>query len=374
MYFKDVIGQADVKRQLIVSTQKGVVPHARMFYEQGGAGAFPLALAYARYLNCKELAADDACGHCPSCLKYNELVHPDLHFMFPIVKNDRKKKETCDDYLPQWRELVKEQTYFDLHHWLDIMDAGNSQALIYSRESDVLIRKFSLRIYEANYRTLLVWLPEKMHSTCANKLLKIIEEPPPNTVILMISEEPGMVLGTIPSRAQCLNIRAIQTADMQAALIGREGLEPEAALQVARMSGGNYLRAMEAISVSEENAFFLDRFKEMMRHSWARNIKGMRQLSDLIAGIGRERQKAFLTYCQYLIRENFMYRFQSPEINYMNRPETEFAFKFAPYINERNVFELMDELSKAELHISQNVNAKMVFFDLSLRVTVLIRR
>ncbi|MDR1258667.1 MAG: DNA polymerase III subunit delta [Tannerellaceae bacterium] len=374
MYFRDIIGQEDVKRQLIASAQKRIVPHARIFYEQHGAGAFPLALAYARYLNCREPSDDDACGHCPSCLKYDELAHPDLHFMFPIVKNDRNKKETCDDYLPQWREMVKGQVYFDLRHWLDAMDAGNTQVLIYSRESDVLIRKFSLRIYEANYRILLVWLPEKLHPTCANKLLKIIEEPPPNTVILMVTEEPGMILGTIQSRAQHLNIRAIQTGDMQSALIRREGLEPEAALQIARLSGGSYLRAMEAISVSEENAFFLERFKEVMRHSWARNVKGMRQLSDLLAGIGRERQKAFLAYCQFLVRENFVYRFQSPEINYMNSSEAGFALNFASYINERNVSDLVDELSKAELHISQNVNAKMVFFDLSLHITVLIRR
>jgi DNA polymerase-3 subunit delta' len=374
MFFKDVIGQTNIKRQLIKSAQKNVVPHAQLFYEQGGAGAFPLALAYARYLNCKDRSDTDACGHCPACLKYNELAHPDLHFVFPIVSRKEKKKEVCDDYLSEWRSLLKKQPYFALSHWLEYMDAGNTQALIYSKESDEIIRKLSLRIYVAEYRILLVWLPEKLHPTCANKLLKIIEEPPSNTVVLLVSEEPNLILGTIQSRTQRSNIRAIQTKDMVASLVEHERLEPEVAEQVARLSGGNYLKALEIISVSEENIFFLERFKEMMRNSWARNVKGMKAMADTIAGLGRERQKNFLAYCQHLIRENFMYRFQSPELNYMNKPEADFALKFAPFVNERNVFELVEELTKAEQHIIQNVNAKMVFFDLALRITVLIRR
>jgi DNA polymerase-3 subunit delta' len=291
-----------------------------------------------------------------------------------MIARKEKKKEVCDDYLPEWRALLKESPYFSLNQWLERMDAGNSQALIYSRESEEIMRKLSLRIYEADYRILLVWLPEKLHTTCANKLLKVIEEPSPHTLILMVSEEPDMVLGTILSRAQRLNIRAIQTGDLVQALVAREHLEPEAAREVAHLAGGSYLRAQEVISVSEDNAFFLEQFKEMMRNSWARNVKGMKAMSDLLAGIGRERQKNFLVYCQHLIRENFMYRFQSPELNYMNRPEAGFAVKFAPFVNERNVFELTGELAKAEHHIAQNVNPKMVFFDLSLRITVLIKK
>jgi DNA polymerase-3 subunit delta' len=374
MYFKDIIGQEAIKQQLIDSARKNSVPHAQLFYEPGGAGAFPLALAYARYLNCTKRLDTDACGHCASCLKYNELAHPDLHFVFPIVKNEKKKKDVCDDFLPEWRSLLKKQIYFNLDHWLSCIEAGNSHAMIYSKESDEIIRKLSLRIYESDYRILLVWLAEKLHPACANKLLKIIEEPPANTLVVMVSEEPEMVLGTIQSRTQRLNIRAIGTEDMVQALVKNEGLETETARQVAHLAGGSYLKAMDVISVSEENSFFLEQFKNMMRNSWARNVKGMKATSDTIAGIGREHQKNFLAYCQRLIRENFVYRFQAPELNYMNREEADFAFKFAPFVNERNVFELMDELSKAERHILQNVNAKMVFFDLSLRITALIRR
>lgn len=374
MYFKDIIGQEDIKHRLIQSAQTGIVPHAQLFTEQGGAGAFPLALAYARYLNCTERTDTDACGHCPSCRKYDALAHPDLHFVFPIVAKKDKKKEVCDDYLAEWRTFLQDRPYFTIDQWLDYIEAGNSQALIYSKESDEIIHKLSLKIYEADYRILLVWLPEKLHPTCANKLLKIIEEPPLHTVILMVSEQPDLILGTILSRAQRMHVRPIQTEAMTEAMTSHYGLSPEDARQVAHLAGGSYLKAVEAISLGEENKFFLEQFKTMMRNSWARNVKGMKAMADMMAGIGRERQKNFLAYCQHLIRENFVYRFQAPELNYMSLDEASFAVKFAPFVNERNVIDLMEELAKAERHISQNVNAKMVLFDLSLRITVLIKR
>lgn len=374
MYFKDVIGQEDVKARLIQSARTGAIPHAQLFTGSSGSGAFPLALAYARYLNCTERSEADACGKCPSCLKFDELVHPDLHFVFPIVSKKEKKKEACDDYLSEWRKFLLEGNgYFSIDGWLEEIDAGNSQALIYSKDSDEIIRKLNLRIYEADYRILFVWLPEKMHITCANKLLKVIEEPPGRTVILMVSEEPGLIISTVLSRVQRIHVKPIEEPAIVGALC-KEGLSDEDARRVAHLSGGSYIRAIEAISLAEERNFFLEQFKSMMRNSWARNVKNMKELADSMAGMGRERQKNFLAYCQHLIRENFMYRFQAPDITYMDLGETSFSNNFAPYVNERNVFGLMDELACAERDISQNVNAKMVFFDLCLKLTVLIKR
>lgn len=374
MYFKDIIGQEEIKRHLIQTAQSGVLPHAQLFTEPGGSGAFALALAYARYVNCSRRTDTDACGQCPSCLKYDELAHPDLHFVFPIVAKKERKKEICDDYLQEWRAFLHDHTYFGIDQWLDAMDAGNSQALIYSKESDEIIRKLSLKIYEADYRVLLVWLPEKLHVSCANKLLKLIEEPPAHTLILMVSEQPDLILGTIQSRTQRINIPRILPEDLAKAMQSRYGLSPEDGHYVSHLANGNYLKAVEAISVNEETMFFLEQFKTVMRNSWARNVKAMKEQADVLASIGREKQKNYLAYCQRLVRENFIYRFQAPELNYMNREEAAFAVKFSPYVNERNVIDLMDELAKAELHISQNVNPKMVFFDLALRITVLIRR
>lgn len=374
MYFKDVIGQDDLKRKLIDNACKGVVPHAQLYCETGGAGAFPLAFAYARYLNCTNRGETDACGKCPSCIKYNELAHPDLYFIYPIITNKEKKKEVCDDYLPEWRQLLRAQTYFNLDTWHELIEKGNTQPIIYSKESDEIVRKLSLRIYEAQYRIMLIWLPEKMHATCANKLLKIIEEPPQNTVILMVSEQPDLILGTIQSRSQQITVRPIKEEAICDYMVKQYAISPDDARHVAHLSGGNYFKAIEAISLSEEKEYFLEMFKSMMRNSWARNVKAMKSTSEELASLGRERQKRFLSYCQHLIRENFVYRFQAPELNFMNTAEAGFSVKFSPFVNERNVFELMDELAKAEQHISQNANAKIVFFDLTLKLTVLIKK
>lgn len=374
MYFRDIIGQEEIKDHLRRTADTGTVPHAQLFSEKGGTGAFALALAYARYLNCSNRNGTDSCGHCPSCLKYNELVHPDLHFVFPIISSKEKKKEKCDDYLQEWRSFLQKHTYFGLDDWLNEIEAGNSQALIYSQESNEIVRKLGLKIYEAEYRVLLVWLPEKLHPVCANKLLKLIEEPPSKTVILMVSEAPDMVLGTIQSRAQRINIPPISFEDMKNALHTEQHITVEDAAYIAHLSSGSYLKAIEALSVNDDKQLFFEQFKNIMRNSWARNVKGMKEQSELLASIGRERQKNFLSYCQHLIRENFIYRFRSPELNYMDREEAMFSVKFSPFVNERNVFDIMRELEKAEAHISQNVNAKIVFFDLALKITVLIKK
>jgi DNA polymerase-3 subunit delta' len=372
VFFKDIIGQDSIKKQLIESAQKGTVPHSHLFCGQAGTGAFPLAFAYARYLNCRERTDTDSCGKCSSCLKYNDMVHPDLHFIFPIVKE--KKKEICDDYIREWRDFLSTHRYFDLNMWLSYMDVVNKQALIYAKESDDIIRKVHLRIYEAEYRILLIWMPERMHITCANKLLKLIEEPPKNTIILMVSEDPDKILGTILSRSQRINIGPIQTEALAGTIATTLARSFEEARQLAHMSHGNYLAVIDAINVSEENAYFLEQFKLIMRNSWMRNVKGMKLFAEEMASIGRERQKNFLAYCQRLVRENFMYRFQAEEINYMNQDERTFSTKFAPFINERNVFDFIEELSESERHIAQNGNAKMIFFDLALHITVLLKK
>ncbi|MDR1102368.1 MAG: DNA polymerase III subunit delta [Tannerella sp.] len=375
MYFRDIIGQDELKRQLIRSAHEGTVPHARLFCGKAGTGAFPLALAYARYLNCTGRSETDACGRCPSCLKYNGLIHPDLHFIFPIVAVKERKKQICDDYLPEWRSFLATHTYFDLNLWLSHMDALNKQALIYARESNDILHKLSLRIYEATFRVLFIWMPERMHPTCANKLLKMIEEPPQNTLIFMVSEEPDRILGTVLSRAQRINVGPIAAEALAKTLEQPPGeLPAEEALRQARLSHGDYLRMMENIHISEENEFFLQQFIRVMRNSWARNVKEMRAFADDMAGIGRERQKNFLSFCQRLIRENFACRFNAGEMNYMTAAEQTFSERFAAYVNERNVFDFVSELSTAELHIARNGHAKMIFFDLALRITVLLKK
>lgn len=378
MFFKDVIGQDELKMQLTETARKGLVPHARLFCGEDGTGAFQLALAYARYLNCTERSDTDSCGKCPSCLKYNELAHPDLHFVFPMVSNKSAKKEVCDDYIPEWRTFLKDRiaqhTYFNIDTWLTQMGAENKQAIIYSAESERIIHKMNLRIYEAVYRILFVWMPDRMHEACANKLLKIIEEPPANTAILLITDSPDKVLGTIISRSQPVQVRPIQPEILIKTLETTWGVPEEEARQITHLSGGNYFKATEFLTVDNDNAYFLEQFKTIMRNGWSRNVAAMKSFAEEMASLGREKQKNFLAFCQHQIRENFIHCLREPSLNYMSKEEADFSKNFSPYVNERNVVDLMDELSLAERHISQNVHSKMVFFDLSMRIIVLIKR
>ena len=374
MYFHNVIGQDDLKARLTDTARRGIIPHARLFCGRTGSGTFPLALAYARYLNCSDRTDTDACGKCHSCRQYDALAHPDLHFVFPIVADKKRKRTVCDDYLGEWREMLTEHTYFDLDEWLDRMETAGKQALIYAEESDQMIRKTSLRIYEAQYRVLIVWMPERMHAACANKLLKLIEEPPARTVILMVSDAPDLILGTILSRTQRLDVRPIEADSLARALEQRNGLPPDDARRTAHLAHGDLLAAERSMGDDERQRLFLDFFIRIMRNAWKRDVRAMKQTADELAALSREQQRAFLAYCQHLVRENFVRRFRSDDLNYLRPDEAAFSARFSPYVNERNVFDFAAELADAERHIAQNGNAKMIFFDLTLRITVLLKK
>lgn len=374
MYFKDIVGQDGIKERLLKSAREGFIPHAQLFCGPEGIGKLPLALAYAQYLNCENPSDTDSCGVCPSCKKYANLAHPDLHFVFPIVKKATKKKEVCDDYIVEWREMFESTPYFSYHQWLSNIEAENSQGVIYAKESEEIVRKLSLKIYEAKFKVMVVWLPEKMHEACANKLLKIIEEPTPNTVFLLVSDAPDMIIGTIQSRSQRINIPSIEKSEIEKVLIEKYNINDIDAENIAHLSRGSFVKALETISLDEENKYFFELFVNMMRSSYARNIKSIKAIAADLAGIGRERQKSYLMYSQKMIREYFVSNLQHPDIVYLNNSENAFGVRFAPFINERNIMDFMEELSLAEMHIEQNVNARMVFFDLCLKVTMLLKR
>lgn len=369
MYFRDVIGLHDVKRHLIDSVQRGFIPHARMFYGPEGVGKLPLAIAYARYLNCENRGTEDSCGKCPSCHKFDKLAHPDLHFVFPVVKS-----KVCDEYLPEWREFLSTHRYFNLNNWLNFINAENAQALIYSKESDEIIRKLNLKVYEAPYKIMIVWLPEKMHDACANKLLKMIEEPPENTIFLLISEDLENVLPTIQSRCQPLNIRAIEYNEMVASIQSEFGLQAEAAKSVAHIANGSFSKAIAIIQSADDNNYFFSLFKEMMRSSVSRNIKAIKSAAAEMASIGREMQKSYLLYCLRLFREFFISNLNQPDMVYLNDEEQEFGRRFAPFVNEKNIQSFNDEFQLAYRQIEQNGNAKIIFLDLCLKGTMLLKQ
>lgn len=374
MLFREVVGQEVIKERLVREVQEARVPHAQLFCGPTGTGKLPLALAYAQYLCCEHPGEDDSCGVCPSCVKFNKLVHPDLHFAYPIVKNAKGKKEVCNDYIDAWRRLILTSPYFSFQHWLSEMEAENGQAIIYAKESDEILRKLSFKSSEGGYKILILWLPEKLHPVCANKLLKLLEEPPEKTVFLLISEEPEAILSTILSRTQRINIRKIQTSAIDEALQQRYGVAAAQSSVIAHLANGNFVEALECIHLSKERELYLQLFISLMRLSYQRKIKEMKQWSEQVAALGRERQKELLSYCQRMIRENFIYNFRQPELNYLNTEEANFSQNFARFVNERNILSLMDELAEAQKHIEQNVNAKMVFFDFALKTIVLLKQ
>ncbi|MGN0066997.1 MAG: ATP-binding protein [Bacteroides sp.] len=372
--FSDIIGQEEAKQRLLQEVAEGRIAHALLFTGPEGSGKLPMALAYARYLTCQRPTPTDACGTCPSCAKWEKLIHPDVHFVFPIVAKKAQKKEVCDDYLPAWRKLLSAGSYFSLSQWLDEMDAENSQAIIYARESDEMLRKLSLKSSQGGYKVVLMWLPEKMNEVCANKLLKLLEEPPAQTVFLLVSEAPEQLLATILSRTQRFHLPRLDESVIAQTLQSRFGVLPEESRNLAHIANGSMIQALAAIQLNQDATLFFDHFVSLMRLAYQRKIREMKHWSEELASMGRERQKNFLNYCQRLVRENFIFNLRRPEMNYMTATEQQFAQKFAPFINERNVFGMMEELSLAQIHIEQNVNPRMVFFDFALKMIMLLKQ
>ena len=293
-----------------------------------------------------------------------------LHFVFPIIKYKTAESSVCDVYIDTWRKRLQAGLYFDLNDWLGDMKAENQQALIYAAEAAQIQRKLALKSTLGGRKILIVWMPEKMNAECANKLLKLIEEPPEQTNFLLVSDEPEKILPTILRRTQQIEVKGIDHESLVEAL--RKSHPTEDVEALARNARGSYTAALKSLDASRDNLLFFDLFVMLMRLSYQRKIKDMRKWSEQIAGMGRERQKNFLTYCQRLIRENFIYNFRNPELNYMTTQEGDFAKNFARFVNERNVIKIMDELSNAQRDIEQNVNPKIVFFDFALKMIVLL--
>lgn len=375
MRYDQVVGQDEIKPRLRRQPEGGHVPHAQLFAGPSGCGKLPMALAYASALLCQRPADGEACGQCASCRMLARWAHPDLHFVFPVVKRKGQSGEaTSDQYLAEWREQLAESVYFDRLEWLSRIHVENQQSLIGVGESDQILRKLSLKSSQGGYKVMIIWLPEQMNVAAANKLLKILEEPPAETVFLLVSDQPERLLPTILSRAQRIDFRPLTQHELEAALTERNGLQEADARAVARLCEGSYTRALAQLRVDQDSAMFFDMFVLLMRLSYMRKIKDMHEWAERVADWGRERQKHFLDYCQRMVRENFIYNFQRPELNYMSRQEADFAVRFARFINERNVIGIMDELSQAQRDIEQNVNPRMVFFDFALKMIVLLLR
>ena len=381
MRFSDIIGQETEKRQLRQAVSEGRIPHAQLFVGPAGVGKLALALAYAQYISCPNRDEHDSCGTCPTCLQFNKLQHPDLHFVFPIIKGD--EGDVCDAFADKWRGLLIEQRYFDIDDWYRVLGAETKQGMIYEKESAEIMRKLSLKSFSGGYKIMIIWQPEKMNVTCANKILKLLEEPPTKTLFLLVSEHPEQLLSTILSRVQEVRVPRLGEADIAAGLqTVYSWLSDQEAKTVAHMANGSYLAALKIMSESEDSKSYFDDFVALMRNAWLVGQKKdysallkLRQWSNDMADskVGREKQKAFLQYAQRQIRENYIYNFHCVDMNYQTEAESQFSSKFAPFIHDSNVEKMMNELGKAEQQIAQNGNAKIIFFDLCLQMIVLVK-
>lgn len=376
MEFSEVIGQQEVKDRLMKMVEEGRVPHAIMLCGPTGTGKMALAMAFASYLLTEgslKINSDTNVENAKAMVRV--WSHPDLHFTFPVIRPPKTSSDhsmESDDFAREWREMISQGPYFTFDQWLRQMDAANQQAIIFEGESDALTRKLSLKSSQGGYKVSVIWLPEKMNAACANKLLKLIEEPPQQTVFIMVSEEPALILETIRSRTQRIDVRRIDTADIEQALIDRRGLDNDTAHRVARAAMGSWTKAIDSLTEDSEDREFFELFVTLMRLAYQRDVKGLKAWSDGIYTLGREKQKRMLDYFARMVRENFIYNFHNPDLNYMNAEEENFARKFSKFINEANVIYISEQIEKARKGIGQNANAKVLFYDFALRMIVLL--
>lgn len=367
MSFSEVIGQKEAEERLMQMVKEDRLPHALMLCGPQGSGKLPLAVAFASYL------LDNGTPSAKAML--DKLEHPDLHFTYPTIKlpsMSADHKPVSDDFAKEWHELVMRGLYFTMEDWMEAMGAENQQAIITAGESDDLVKKLSLKSSQGGYKVCIVWLPERMNIECANKLLKLIEEPPQQTVFIMVCEEPDKLLETIRSRVQRIDIRKISNEDIESALVERRGINEDDAHRIARLANGSWLKAMDELQVGSENELFLDMYIMLMRLAYQRKIKDLRKWSEQMAAMGREKQKRWLNFFLRMTRENFMYNFQNEELCYMTQQEENFAKNFARFINENNILAINDLANLAIRDIGQNANGKIVFFDLALQMIVLL--
>lgn len=373
MKFAKVIAQNEIKESLIRAFHDNRVSHSYLFYGNSGVGKLALAIAFAQYVSCEHKTENDSCGVCPSCLKYEKLIHPDLHFVFPVVKN-KDKAPISDSYLEQWRQCVLDSPYFSYHDWLYQLNSENKQGNIYKDESSEILRKLNLKTFESDYKFMIIWLPERMNITSANKLLKILEEPPQNTIFILVSDNREDVLPTIRSRTQPVKILGIEDQKLVDFLIAKYNIDINEAQDIVKISNGSLIEARNQIISNEELEYNFEKFTELMRLCYARKIQTTISLAEDLAKNSREKQKGFLTYCLILLRENFIYNTELKDIIYMTRKETEFSKNFAKFVNKSNINELKIIFDEALMHVERNVNSRIVFVDTAFKIMKVIRK
>lgn len=376
MLFADVIGHEDLKKRLIQSVKESRVSHAQLFLGPEGSGKMPLALAYAQYINCTNRSESDSCGVCPSCRKYMSLTHPDLHFVFPTATTKRVDKNPESDlFITEWREYLTEcQCYTDLPDWFNKLSIENKQGIINVRDAATIMRKLSFKAYESEYKVAIIWMAEKLNTQSANKLLKLIEEPPEKTLFILIAEHQEELLTTIRSRCVMMKVPKLGLQETQQALVERVGCSEQEAYDAATLADGNWLLAQRYAKDSEDEKFYANTFQKWMRYCF----KGaLPELIDFVANdikpLGREKQKEFLEYGLNIFHNSLLFNNNMPDDVMLPTDEKNFTKNFAPFINIRNVANICELFEESINQIERNANASIVFMDDSCKMSKLLR-
>lgn len=374
MKFSDIPGHEQVKQSLRSMVGSGHIPHAIMLSGPSGSGKMMLARAYAQYLQCEHPRDGEPCGHCQSCRLHEALSHPDLHFIHPIVKSKSLKRNISSDVADLWERMLREAPAMPEEKWLEILEAGNSQTSIYVDDAEEIVRLDSFPPYNSKYKIFIIWLPERLRTEAANKLLKVIEEPSEGTLFIMVSNNELMLLPTIFSRVQRFQVGRLSDSQIAAYLRENFHLPDIHAEEYARLCGGSLIRADELGGNSGETEEFLAIYQDVMRAAYGKKVQKLRQIADKCATLGREKLRRLLDYMARMIRENFIYNLRMPQLTTMTPDEQNFSVRFSPFVNHANVEDFLEETNRAKRDIERNANAKVVLFDYFLLTIILLHR
>ncbi|MBC8766943.1 DNA polymerase III subunit delta' [Arenibacter sp. BSSL-BM3] len=380
MLFKDILGLSHIKNHLVSSADAGRIPHAQLFVGPEGCGTLPMALSYVQYLLCGNSNGENNNGNSACNTKFNSLSHPDVHFAFPVSNSDKVKSHAVSDhYLEEWRQFIKEQPYGNLFDWYKLIGIENKQGQIGVDEAQDVVKKLSLKSYEGGYKALIIWMAEKMNTSTANKLLKLIEEPPDKTVMILIAEDEEQIIQTIRSRCQILHFPPLAEEAISQALINK-GIAKEDALRISHEANGNYNKALDFMNNDSEDLVFEKWFVQWVRSAFKAKgnkaaIHDLISWSEVVAKTGRETQKKFLNYCMSVMRQALLINYNTRELAFMRIHVEGFQLeKFAPFVHENNILLIVKELEDAIYHIERNGNSKLILMDLSIKLTRLLHK
>ena len=377
MKFNDIYGLEEEKKRLVQTVKENRISHAQLFLGGEGSGNLALALAYAQYINCQNKKDGDSCGTCPSCIKYEKLIHPDLHFIFPVAKvKEVKDKEVSSQnafYLEKWREALAEKDYhLSTGEWYEKIGIENKQGMINTNDARSILDTLNYKSYEAEYKVMVIWMVEYLYHAAAPRLLKILEEPPEKTLFLLIANHSDQIISTILSRSQTIKISPYGEKALQQYLMEKMNADREQAQRAAKLSNGDLLAARHFIRSSEIEEFNFEQFRQWMRICFTADFIAINEFVGKVSKLVRERQKSFLHFGMDIVRKSMLLNYSGEQVVRLSDMENKFVRDFSPFINEKNLDPLYEELNNAIYHIERNAKPEILFTDLSIKVSRLL--